>query len=581
MQKENFVNTGLDTETYHGYARLICDDSGRHMFPEDFSDILQFLTHSRFEGNFNWFFNIKFDFEAVVKLIDDVEILKELYSQKWLEYDTYRISYLDKKYMLIQDKYGHSYHFYDIANFIQTSLNYASQKYLGKEKYDAINSSLLNVSKKYWLENINEIIKYCIIDCRLTKELADYFINLMKTKVNFIPKKMFSKGSYSQEYFLANCYIPTINDIDENVLRYAYNTYSGGRFEICKRGYFDHVYTYDIKSAYPFQMTQLIDINQGKWFETKEFKEDAFYGYYKCNIIYYNKVISPFMLRDTNVNCYPNGAYTIMLTQNEILFVLKNFPTCEIEIIDGYVFYPSKLIYPLRQKILELYYWKNREQDEATKYMVKIILNSLYGKFIQKVGGKTGSLFNPIWATEITANTRLDLLEFVLNNTKNNRDYNLNHLIGFSTDSVHSTVALGETNRYPDWQNLGDFELDFSGEGIFIMSEVYSLWNDKKQKDRFRGLSLVVEGEKTNMLSVCGKAMCQPTYDYYLFRPMHLGECLMRKTKPIKDINVWKKFPKKIDLNGDHKRLWSDNFSNGWECFYNQHTSEPLMFMEE
>ena len=52
-------NTGLDTETYHGYVKLICDDSGRAQDIDDIDGIISFLTHERSRNKFNWFFNVK------------------------------------------------------------------------------------------------------------------------------------------------------------------------------------------------------------------------------------------------------------------------------------------------------------------------------------------------------------------------------------------------------------------------------------------------------------------------------------------------------------------------------------------
>ena len=197
MSKLTYKNTGLDTETYQGYCRLICDDSGRHIFTKNFDDALEFLTHSRFRNTFNWFFNIRFDFESIIKLIDDTKILTDLYENKQIEYDDFKISYLDGKYINIIDDNNHSFHFYDIANFIQSSLNEASKKFLNKTKNDNVDSKRLNIDINYWIENKENIVKYCIQDAVLTKEISDFFLNLMQKSVNFIPQKMYSKGSYS------------------------------------------------------------------------------------------------------------------------------------------------------------------------------------------------------------------------------------------------------------------------------------------------------------------------------------------------------------------------------------------------
>jgi hypothetical protein len=35
-------NTGIDTETYHGYVKLICDDASRSKDIDNFDDIIKF-----------------------------------------------------------------------------------------------------------------------------------------------------------------------------------------------------------------------------------------------------------------------------------------------------------------------------------------------------------------------------------------------------------------------------------------------------------------------------------------------------------------------------------------------------------
>jgi hypothetical protein len=51
-------NTGLDTETFEGYVKLICDDSGRFKEVNNLTDCINFLTHVRYRGKFNWFYKI-------------------------------------------------------------------------------------------------------------------------------------------------------------------------------------------------------------------------------------------------------------------------------------------------------------------------------------------------------------------------------------------------------------------------------------------------------------------------------------------------------------------------------------------
>jgi hypothetical protein len=54
-------NSGIDTETYQGYAKLICADNGSYKYPiESFDDAIQFLTQNYFRGKNNFFWKCIF-----------------------------------------------------------------------------------------------------------------------------------------------------------------------------------------------------------------------------------------------------------------------------------------------------------------------------------------------------------------------------------------------------------------------------------------------------------------------------------------------------------------------------------------
>jgi hypothetical protein len=123
------LNRGLDTETYHGYVKLICDDEGNYKEIDDFEQIIQFLTRERFRNNFNWFYNIKFDFESIIKYLDKDELI-DLYINHELQHgENYTISFIDKKFFSISLKKNSRFYFYDMFGFLETSLNTAAKKY--------------------------------------------------------------------------------------------------------------------------------------------------------------------------------------------------------------------------------------------------------------------------------------------------------------------------------------------------------------------------------------------------------------------------------------------------------------------
>lgn len=579
LKNQGFIkkeNTGIDTETYKGYVKLICDDSGRNKDIDNFDDLIKFLTNVRFKNTFNWFYNIKFDFESIIKYLDYGDLVN-LYKDKKIKYNDYIITYIDKKFFSIT-KQNNYYYFYDLSPFLEIdghriTLNKASEKFLGDKKLsDIVDSKQLNVNLDYWKEHKKDIVKYCIKDAELTKRLADYFWNIVYTNMQYYPKRPFSKGKIAEEYFLSKCYFPTINNIPNEVLKFAYNSYFGGRFEILKRGYFDKVYSYDIKSAYPSEMVNLIDYSKGGWIKTDKVNENAYTGFYLCKIESDESFFSPFLQKIGELSYFPNGKFSQYLTKQEIDFIRLNFENNSISIVKGYEFYPDSLNFPLKEEIERLYAWKEKETDMSIKYCVKIFMNSLYGKTIQISGdfNRTGKIFNPIWASIITSGTRIKLMKIGLQSPDD--------IIMFSTDSIHSTAPL-KTPLHP---KLGDFSKDFEGEGVYIMSDIYNIWNlnTKKEKSRLRGFSLALEkdmDDKVIMLKDILKTMNTDEYKYFTYRPYHLGECLLHnKSRRIDDLNIFGQEEKTIKINGDSKRYWFENFKNGKECLKKQIHSLPL-----
>lgn len=563
-------NMGLDTETFQGYAKLICDSSGDYKLLGSFSDVLKFLTQNKFRNKFNWFFNVRFDFEALIKYLDYDQLLC-LYNDKTLEIDGFIIDYIPKKFFMITDSNNHRYRFFDMYNFVDASLNKASELYLHDQKISTVDSSRLNTDAQYWQDNITDIIKYCIKDAELTKRLADYFWNIVYTHMKYYPKIPYSKGRIAEEYFLAKCYIPTINDIPKQVLKIAYESYSGGRFELLQKGYFEKIYSYDIKSAYPGHMTKLIDYNKGKWIKTNKKNDDAYSGFYTCKINVLEPYFSPIVQKINALSVYPNGEFKVNLAKSEIEFIESEFQNCEIKIISGYEFWEKELIYPLKSEIERLYAWKENEPDPTIKWAVKIFMNSLYGKTIQTAGDEnnTGKLFNPMWAAEITASARIKILTLGLQAP--------DQIIMFSTDSVHSRVPLA----VPKIPQLGEFEKDFEGSGVYVMSDVYNIWNKLKQKSKVRGFSVALEKDKKDndiMLKDILKSMTNDTvYKYTTKRVYHLGECLLHRSKrKLQDLNIFDNVEKSVDINGDKKRHWNYQFTNGADLLSKNINSEPV-----
>jgi len=566
---KNHLIHAIDTETYKGYARLITNDLGDSLLSDSIDDYLGFLTKSCFKTAHSFAYNLRYDAQAILKYLPN-DLLKELWTTSKTKYKDYKIKYVPKKVLSIT-LHKNRYAFYDIAQFFNMSLAEASKKYLQKVKNpEFVDPVLLNTSKQYWKQNQEKIIRYCIIDSQLTQQLGQFLQSMLQKALNINPQNYVSVASLSKQYFRKKCVIPHIQKISRKVLMGAFNAYKGGRFEVLEKGNVGKCTLLDIKSAYSYEISKLIDVTKGDWLFTRKMNEEAYYGFYniKLWVKWAHMLPIPFK-RPIGVYCYPAGSWGTWITKQELL---AYDPFIEYEIISGYEYYPKKIIYPFKEEILRCFNEKEKYDKSDFRYdLVKKIPNSLYGTFYEKHKTNkkwyTGKMFNPVYASIITANTRIKVFKKAIELK--------NPTVAFATDSI---IVKGRT---PNTLKgcIGDWEKEAYGDTIILKSGIYKIRN----KVKTRGMS-----KKTKVDTPYGKydsifdyIQDKPTlviYPIKLVRPVSLGESLI-KTKILspRDINVWRDFPYRVNINIDFKRYFKTSFESGLEIFTKNIDSEPFI----
>ena len=93
----------LDTETLNGYCKLIADSESNYQLSKsinsesilDFSKFLSFLTSHRFRSTHNFFFNLNYDVNAIIKYMPK-DNLNELYKDLHTTYLDTEIFFIPK-----------------------------------------------------------------------------------------------------------------------------------------------------------------------------------------------------------------------------------------------------------------------------------------------------------------------------------------------------------------------------------------------------------------------------------------------------------------------------------------------------
>lgn len=558
---------GFDTETYKGACKLLADSEGRYIYNPNFKDCIDFLWYKASQGLYRTFWNLDFDISAILKLYDDIDKIIELLEGNEIEYRDFTLTYLRPKFFQIRK--GHkTLSFTDLFFIYKSSLEYASETFLNQHKIDTIDGNLLNTNLLYWVNNLDDIIKYCIQDCKLTAELGRFLLKKLEEAKLPNPRYFSSTASLSKQYFRLNCRIPSIKYIPTNILDISCFCYFGGRFEVLKRGYFPELWNYDINSAYPRTIEDLPDLKYGTWFKVEEGSKKEKIGYYKVLLDIPESYISALPMKNKGLIIFPHGVFEKWITWYEY-DLLKDYI---IDLYYGYEydFNEDKGYYPFRKEIDYLYSKKqeNKGINEVFYWIYKIYMNSFYGCMWEKHKNPeglivAGILFNPIYASIITARTRWQLLKDV-------GKKNWKNIVAFHTDSVISTKPLKNLKIN---EELGNWSLENKDgkaeEGVIISSGIYQIGS----KIRRRGFSK----KDINWFNELKEFQDKVKIRLPKLHVIKIAEAL-RRWYSTEKVNIFIEDYKDLDINNDKKRNWSRNFTSCKDLLENNISSKTLGF---
>ncbi len=590
---------GLDTETFSSNGNLLClnnsynDDTllggstWETILPLD--EIYIYLLHIKQDVLANektdnvivFFWNLKFDASVLLKSLK--EHLMEFYTGYSKEeklrgvFNGLKVEYLNKKCLTLNDKDSHKkfsrvviYDAMQLWKFSgvngKSSLDSVAEKHLNLHKQDdEVNKIYPNkqfpnkISKK----NLKIIIKYCIEDCKLIPKLVNLWLDKFYASFKYYPQKFHSLGTIALDTLRTDLTeMHSFNAISYDIQSLAYKCYFGGRFEIFFKGYLENIHHADINSAYPYSMSLIPNMKTGSWKTIKEISElnTLKIGLYRIKVKVNENKLCPFLYRKDNgsVMC-PNGTFTTWTTSYELDVALKYY---DIELINifGYE-YTEKENCQFQKLIKKWYGQRIAQKDEGQKYIYKVLINSLYGKFAQRKP-EPKNLFNPVMASLITGKCRAMLLE----SAQNSKD----DIIMFATDGVFSRKPLNVNIKGK--KILGRWSYDFHPKFKLVMAGIYS-FSDKENPDKLkvktRGFSpkmRKINGWNEDFVIKDDSLVFDNDKAYWEIiniMPNSLVQSIIHKNcKSPKDIAKFIESVKELDLNGDHSRLWDKNIKS-------------------
>jgi hypothetical protein len=547
----------FDTETQDGRAILITK-SDRFIEPRTWEECIDFLAEDKEIAAYN----MDYDIQACLTFLpfivrDKLALLNDVtFNYRFQEY---RVRYIRHKFCRVWENGKLLFTAYDIAQFYNCSLERAAKKLGLPGKFDFPVAWYKQMQKRLDdPKTRQQVLDYALQDARLLQQIINKTTEaFLKAGMKF--ERPFSNASFSQRVFSKAL---TRSGVRHDVDRLAQWAYFGGRIEVLKMGFFRRAYYYDIHSAYPSIIANLV-APDGKWVrDCKYIRDDAVYAFVDATVFVPEEVsVGPlaFRLRSNRI-VYPVGTYRRVLTLAEYRYCEKRGYVKKIHSVTQHIW--PKWKYPF-QGVKDLY--KQRQLNPEQAYAIKIVLNAVYGKTAQLLKQRLPSTIanndtqwidgqafthkkttkrftNFVYASEITSRIRMKLLE----------DIPQDKVISYATDGVFTTEpiagldvgdGLGQWSEAEEVTNL-----------IVIGSGVYQYTDAKGETvTKFRGFALRnAKGERVDLRTLLEGAKDRYSIPVQVVRNTSLRQAIARP----RDLNVLKTIKRTMDLNFDTKRYW-------------------------
>lgn len=572
-------------------------------------DFIEFFTRFSFRSSINFFYNLQYDFEGLLKLFpQEVALMiygggiahlnKDLTLCKDKSY-AYKVHYIPKKAFHIKIKGGHKYSYFDLLQYYQMGLSAAGKRFLGhsKEDFDAkasckdlfelqitieealyrfeqklkfctSNYELIEIREKIAviekfptaLEYRNTLLSYALTDAEMCRDLGILIVDGIH---QFAYTKNFnSTASISEYYFRSNgLEIPQLSNWRyKQFLR----SYYGGRFEITRKGFIPNVNFYDIKSAYPAAMADMPILSQKPIIRSSfSVSDSALYGSYRIDVNIPDLYLSPLPVRDSVV-MFPTGKFTDYWVDKVTLGLLDNMGI-DYRITKGVEIFDENATNMLNPLMMTCYNIKEDKlnQPEPVRLGAKINMNSLYGKFIQLIDDTTLEVIETVEELESTGSS--DLFNI------GGEAYRRIHTSIFKTGKLfapfyasyitaHTRAQLYETALKVGLEKVVGFHTDSIILDGATIPEVNRLggWEAESLNTNIKllktGMYECVSGDKTKIRARgVGKqdTILKPSFD--VKRRYGLNQAIR---KNFADMNIIRGATLGNNLNTDKKRVW-------------------------
>jgi len=493
--------------------------------------ILYWLLTSK-PGTIRIFYNVDY---AVAQILKALNLTKEqgqiLSDTNTLWYPPYELHYVTNKYFNIQKGQGKGSFFVNYSDASQYFDWTLSENDDAQEKADK------------------------------AREMGEQVYDGLSS-IGLHPTALTSPIRCYEKEVLSKMNLPNVVDLPTPVAKHAYQCESGMWVEAFMMGSFEDAYDFDIKSAFGFKTSKLINPNLGTWTRTKSYQEGAYYGFANCKIEI-DTDFSPILVKKGDHSYGVVGVFERFLPKSKIDYI-KRHKIGEVEVLDGVWFSPDKIEYPFERICNELYE-KKEASTGMTKEVIKLILAQIWGKTlsIETKGEEEsmGDLFNPVFGVSVESDSHIQVADYCVELMK--QGFEIGHI------AIDGVTAIGSvsSSTVPPFLSIGsamgDWKLSSHSPAIIAGSGSVAI----KDKIGINELSL-------NYDWLMGNIVNKPNETEYVLTkttPMTLGKALIGEN--------WSRLGALIQtrriVNGHEIKREYDSYPEVGSDFLKQYRSSP------
>lgn len=566
---------GFDIETCNNnkdfvLASIVSDDYEKIFYSKE-EIIHELKTCVLFRNSVIFATNLGFDFFGTFFQNEDNKFKPLFRGSNLLSMKTF---FYNDDFTPFQKKKGNSLKSLEFVD----SLNYASLsvsqmgKIINLPKYEAP-SCLGDFPKNN--EEWESLKEYNLRDSYITYKFMKFLIPAFeqlgatfKQTIASTSMSLFRNKYLDGEYFQPN----------EETLLEIFNAYYGGRTEAFGRGYFENQKYYDFNSLYPsvmkeFKFPDPNSLRINKSGELRYIQEYEGVSHVDIYCPYMRYPLLPYRREDKKL-LFPIGNFSGWFSHLELNKAIEL--GYKIKKIHKTIYF-TRMIKPFVNFVDDLYNLrlKYKSEENIMEYVVKILMNSLFGKFNQQFKDKENMMHEetikfedvkgefeiignyvkikqdakpapfcvPIWGVYITAYARLKLYNTIVKYKA----------IYCDTDSIITRQEIETSNE------LGALKLEMNvDKGIIVRPKFYAVKSGDSEYVKIKGL-----GKRLSYLEFMG-LLVNKEIEYTKFTKFR--EAIRRNLIPNETMIVNKEFSLE-----DSKRAWDGTFKIDEYQF-----SEPL-----